>query len=64
MANEETITYTCEVCGYRNIWTRDQIVQRGKREVYRDGTPEQYTLPCKNPNRHPACVGRRKVGLS
>jgi hypothetical protein len=63
MANDQTITYTCDICGYVNVWTRDQIMQRGKKEIYRGGELEEYTLACKNPNLRPECSGRHKVGV-
>ena len=63
MANENTITYICEICGYTNIWTRDQILQRGKKEIYRGNDLDEYILTCKNPNARPECTGRHKVGV-
>ena len=63
MTNAETITYTCEVCGYQNTWTRSEILQRGKKEVYRDMTINRYSLPCKNPTARPSCPGRHVVGV-
>jgi hypothetical protein len=65
MAEQETLQYTCDVCGYENLWTRDQIVQRGREEVYRAQNRNEvvYSLRCKNPKR-PPCEGRRLVGVA
>lgn len=61
MSQSDTITYTCPVCGYQNTWTRDQIVQRGTKQVFRGpDDKDRYSLACKNPA-VPACSGRYVV---
>ncbi len=62
MSSAEAITYICDVCGYTNVWTRDQVVQRGTIVVYRGDETDEYIVPCKNPIR-PPCTGQRKIGL-
>jgi hypothetical protein len=61
MSNQDTITYTCPQCGYGNAWTRAEILQRGRKEVYRGDDWERYTLPCKN--KRTACSGRHTVEI-
>jgi hypothetical protein len=63
--NETTITYTCEICHHPNVWTRDQILQRGTLVVYRGAEAEldEYLLACRNPTSRPACPGRRKIAV-
>jgi hypothetical protein len=58
------LRYKCEKCGWDNVWTRDQILQRGEMVVYRrdEEEMEEYSLPCQRPVR-PACRGRWKAGL-
>ena len=63
MGNNDTVTYACQECGYVNIWTKAQILQRGKKEIYRGGELDEYTLACKNPNARPECPGRHKIGV-
>ena len=67
MSNEETITYDCHLptCGYRNVWTRDEILRAGTIVTYRgesEASLEIFSLPCKRPTT-PRCTGRHKVGL-
>ena len=63
MPNGDTVRYTCDVCSYVNIWTRDEIVQRGQKVIFRgDDDGDVYSLPCKNPQK-PACSGRRRIQL-
>jgi predicted nucleic-acid-binding Zn-ribbon protein len=41
--------YDCPKCGYTNLWTRDEVLQRGKEEIYRGDDETIYSLRCKNP---------------
>ncbi|NJK81668.1 MAG: hypothetical protein HC914_18015 [Chloroflexaceae bacterium] len=54
MSDTDTITYVCANCGYTNVWTRDEILQRGAnvlfRVLFRGEDEETFSLPCKNPN--------------
>ena len=66
MTQADTITYTCSECGYVNVWTRDEILRRGKKEVYRASESDvvqedYYALPCKNPKI--ACRGLRTIAV-
>lgn len=63
MEEEGTIKYACEVCGYQNVWTRDRILQFGRKEIFREGASDadRYSLPCCNPAF--ACTGRRSVAV-
>jgi hypothetical protein len=45
----ESLTYLCRQCGYQNVWTREEILQRGEAVLYRSDTEEVFSLPCKNP---------------
>jgi hypothetical protein len=69
MTASTSITYVCQECGYQNIWTRDEIPQKGQRELFRDENvapgklaEDVYSLPCKNPL-SPRCTGRYKIAL-
>jgi hypothetical protein len=64
MPKQDSVTYSCDVCGYANSWTRDEVLQRGEKIVWRDGKPEEdhYSLQCKNPIR-PRCSGRYVVAV-
>lgn len=59
MESRNTVEYTCPLCGHLNLWTRDEILRRGDKEVYR-GESDTYSLPCKRPGQ-PTCTGRFKV---
>jgi hypothetical protein len=59
MSEQESVTYACQNCKYTNIWTRDEILSRGKKVLMR-GDKYEYSLPCKNP-KSPACDGRYVV---
>lgn len=61
MPDTNSITYICSKCGYTNIWTRDEIVQRGAEVVYRGEQEELFSLPCKNPQL--ACPERTRVAV-
>ncbi len=63
MSETTTLTYTCQICGYPNIWTRDEVLRRGTKVTYRDPHLERYTLRCKNP-KEPPCTGRREVAVA
>lgn len=56
----EEIVYTCGSCGHTNRWTRDQIVQRGREEVYRGTHETRYSLPCQS---RTGCSVRTVVAL-
>jgi hypothetical protein len=66
MSNSDTVSYVCSECGYTNVWTRDEIRQRGEQVVYK-GEPdardqeELFSLPCKNPKLF--CRGRMLVAV-
>lgn len=60
----ETLEYICQKCGYRNIWTDDEVRQRGRKEIYRSSEDEViYSLRCKNSG-PPRCDARRTIALS
>ena len=63
MTTNENITYTCSRCGYPNTWTRDEILKRGTKVVYRDPEMDRYSLPCKNPTLRPQCPERRVIDV-
>jgi len=52
--------YACPKCGYTNIWTRDEILQRGKEVIYRGDNEATYSLHCKNPS---GCDHRMRVAV-
>lgn len=52
--------YNCPKCGYTNVWTRDEILQRGQEIVYRGDDEALYSLRCKNPA---GCNERMRVAL-
>ncbi|ACL26530.1 hypothetical protein [Chloroflexus aggregans] len=58
--NERTVQYTCLKCGYKNSWTRDEILQRGKEVIYRGEHEVIYSLRCKNPA---GCPQRMRIAL-
>ena len=62
MSDSESVTYICHICGYTNTWTRNEILQKGKKELYR-GEEVRYSLQCKNPSLRPSCEGRNVVAL-
>ena len=55
MSNTDSVTYTCPECGYVNVWTRDEVIQRGDIIDYRvtpstlTSTEDRYSLKCRNP---------------
>jgi hypothetical protein len=67
MSDQDTVTYECDVCGFVNTWTRDEIVQRGEFVVYRDTTnststeEDYYSLKCRNPRLN--CPARMIVAV-
>jgi hypothetical protein len=63
MNETEQISYTCQNCGYTNVWTHNEILQRGEEIIYRgdDDTEEIFSLPCKNPRLK--CPQRTKVAV-
>ncbi|WP_333691897.1 hypothetical protein [Chloroflexus sp.] len=52
--------YTCPKCGYLNLWTRAEILQRGKEEIYRGDNEVVYSLRCKNPQ---GCDQRMRIAV-
>ncbi|HEU4327718.1 MAG TPA: hypothetical protein VFS21_31555 [Roseiflexaceae bacterium] len=58
--NTTTEQYTCPNCGYTNVWTRDEILQRGKEIVFRGDDEVIYSLRCKNPS---GCAARMRVAI-
>ncbi len=61
MSKHERVTYDCPECGYTNVWTRDEIRQRGEQVLYRGDREEIFSLPCKNPRI--TCPGRMRVAV-
>lgn len=62
MSDENTISYPCQECGYQNNWTRDQILQKGKKTTFLGEEDEDlYSLPCQNPRLD--CHGRRRIAV-
>ena len=45
----DSIQFTCLNCKYPNTFTRDEIVQRGKEELYLGNDEVRYSVRCKNP---------------
>ena len=62
MRNTESISYECPNCGYTNVWTRDEILQRGESMLYRGDDTETFSLPCKNPTLN--CPQRTRVEVA
>ncbi|MFQ3634182.1 hypothetical protein [Roseiflexus sp.] len=58
--NDNTERYMCSKCGYLNIWTRDEILQRGREIVYRGDNEDVYSLRCKNPK---GCDQRMRIAV-
>ncbi|MBP1469004.1 hypothetical protein EYB53_025065 [Candidatus Chloroploca sp. M-50] len=56
----QTESYHCPKCGYWNIWTHDQIRQRGREVIYRGENEAVYTLRCQNSN---GCDQRMRVAI-
>ena len=49
MSDDTTIVrYNCSNCGNTNIWTRNEILQRGSEIIYRGDDEVVYTLLCKH----------------
>lgn len=45
--DNNTVRYICSKCGYTNVWTLDEILQRGKEVIYRGDNEMVYSLLCK-----------------
>lgn len=60
MSNDETERYTCPKCGYLNVWTRNEILQRGQEVIYRGDDEVVYSLRCKNPA---GCNERMRIAV-
>lgn len=62
--SDQHIEYNCPRCGYRNIWTRDEVLHRGKKEIFKKYLLKEdyYSLPCKNPTM-PNCPERYIIGI-
>lgn len=58
--DNESVSYTCPKCGYPNVWTRNEILQRGKEVIYRGEREDVYSLRCKNPL---GCDQRMRIAL-
>lgn len=58
--NDNSERYTCTKCGYINIWTRDEVLQRGKELIYRGDDEAVYSLRCKNPA---GCDQRMRIAI-
>ncbi len=61
MTDPEQIRYVCPNCSYVNVWTRDEILQRGEELLYRGANEEIFSLPCKNPAIN--CTRRTRVAV-
>lgn len=50
MSENNSISYKCPKCDYLNIWTRDELLQKGQKIVYRQETVDvlEYSVRCKN----------------
>lgn len=59
--NDNSERYTCTKCGYINIWTRDEVLQRGKEVIYRGENEVIYSLRCKNPA---GCDQRMRIAIT
>lgn len=65
MADEEYVEYACPGCGFVNRWNRDEVLQRGKKNIFKSAAKPRedfYTLPCKNPATKP-CPERYVVAI-
>lgn len=62
MPDTNTITYTCPQCGYQNHWTRDEVLQKGRKVTLLGDDEDLYSLPCKNPQLD--CAGRMRVAVT
>ena len=61
MPDNNTIEYKCDKCGYNNLWTRDEILQKGRKVTLLGDDEDIYSLPCKNPKLN--CDGRRRIAV-
>jgi hypothetical protein len=57
--NNPTEQYTCRKCGYTNIWTRNEILQRGQEVIYRGENEVVYSLSCKG-----GCGERMRIAIT
>lgn len=57
---DSSVTYSCDLCGHQNTWSRDEILQRGKKVVFRGDGWEEYSLACQR-NIRPPCPGHHVV---
>lgn len=50
MSDNNSVSYKCPKCDYLNIWTRDELLQKGQKIVYRQETVDvlEYSVRCKN----------------
>lgn len=64
MADTDTIRFTCRRpdCGYMNVWTRAEVLRKGKKTIFMGTAPATriYVVPCKNPQA-PACPELRRI---
>lgn len=52
MTDQLSIEYRCSACGFLNRWSRDEILQRGRKKIFKDAATRRedfYSLLCKNP---------------
>ncbi|WP_322822486.1 hypothetical protein [Chloroflexus sp.] len=50
MSDNDSVHYNCPKCGYTNIWTRDELLQKGQKIIYRQETVDtlEFSVRCKN----------------
>jgi hypothetical protein len=61
MTNSDRVSFVCTTCGYTNVYSRDEILQRGEEVLFRGEKEEIFSLPCKNPAL--ACPQRTQVAV-
>jgi hypothetical protein len=64
MTDQLSIEYRCPACGFLNNWTRNEILQRGKKTIFKDATRKEdlYSLQCKNRTATP-CIERYIIAI-
>jgi len=65
MPESTSVSYVCQICSYPNSWTRDEVLQRGEKLIYKDPVPTEdfFSLPCKNLTVRPRCTGRYIIAV-
>ncbi len=58
----DSVRYECPKCKHLNIWTRDELLQRGQRVIYRaEETNEEIIFSVRCKNRY--CDERMRIAL-